>query len=60
MNNLLTGFVNTGCDVTLCEILEHQEEPISFQDYEGIVPEPSTRPIIIPGFSEGAFYDSID
>lgn len=53
MNNLLTGFVDCGTDATLCEILEKQKEPVSFQDYEGVVPEPRTRPIILPGFSEG-------
>jgi hypothetical protein len=49
MNNLLIGFVNAGNDATLCEILEKQKEPVSFQDYEGVVPEPETRPIILPG-----------
>lgn len=49
MSNLLTGFVDAGCDTTLCEILEKEKEPVSFQDYEGVVPEPQTRPIILPG-----------
>lgn len=49
MSNLLIGFVNAGNDATLCEILEKQKEPVSFQDYEGVVPEPETRPIILPG-----------
>lgn len=48
MGNLLTGFVDAGCDSTLCEILDKQEEPVSFQDYEGNVPEPNTKPIILP------------
>lgn len=59
MNNLLVGFVDTGSDTTLCEILNKEKEPVSFQDYEGVVPEPNTKPIILPGCSEG-YYDTFD
>lgn len=52
MKNLLTGFVDSGCDAALCEVIEKQQQPVSFQDYEGIVPEPHTRPLILPGVSE--------
>lgn len=60
MSNLLVGFTDTGCDSTLCEILEKQKEPVSFQDYEGIVPEPNMRPIILPGLPGGDFYNTVN